>query len=138
MRATGIVRRMDDLGRVVIPKELRKQLRLREGAPLEIFTHNGAVCFKPYVAIGAKDWERVAQMVEIILPCDFVITDSYGDIQGGSSSKDSIENAKEFGVVVEGETVAYIAIAEEDAEPIMETDIPKAIKVLQKLFANEG
>ena len=38
MRATGIVRRMDDLGRVVIPKELRRQLRLREGAPLEIFT----------------------------------------------------------------------------------------------------
>ena len=138
MRATGIVRRMDDLGRVVIPKELRKQFRLREGAPLEIFTHNGAVCFKAYVAIGAKDWERATQMVEIILPCDFVITDSYGDIQGGSSSGDSIANAKEFGVVVEGETVAYIAIAEADAEPIMETDIPKAIKVLQKLFANEG
>ena len=38
MRATGIVRRIDDLGRVVIPKEIRKTLRIREGDPLEIFT----------------------------------------------------------------------------------------------------
>ena len=38
MKATGIVRRIDDLGRVVIPKELRRTMRLREGAPLEIFT----------------------------------------------------------------------------------------------------
>ena len=38
MKATGIVRRIDDLGRVVIPKEIRRTLRLREGTPLEIFT----------------------------------------------------------------------------------------------------
>ena len=38
MRATGIVRRIDDLGRVVVPKEIRKTLRIREGDPLEIFT----------------------------------------------------------------------------------------------------
>ena len=49
MKATGIVRRIDDLGRVVIPKEIRKQMRIEEGDPLEIFTTNeGAVCFKPY------------------------------------------------------------------------------------------
>lgn len=49
MRATGIVRRIDDLGRVVIPKEIRRQMRIEEGDPLEIFTTNdGAVCFKPY------------------------------------------------------------------------------------------
>lgn len=38
MKATGIVRRIDDLGRVVIPKEIRKTLRIKEGTPLEIFT----------------------------------------------------------------------------------------------------
>ncbi len=38
MKATGIVRRIDDLGRVVIPKEIRRTLRIREGDPLEIFT----------------------------------------------------------------------------------------------------
>ena len=38
MKATGVVRRIDDLGRVVIPKEIRKTLRIKEGDPLEIFT----------------------------------------------------------------------------------------------------
>ena len=39
MKATGIVRRIDDLGRIVVPKEIRRTLRIREGDPLEIFTH---------------------------------------------------------------------------------------------------
>ena len=53
MRATGIVRRIDDLGRVVIPKEIRRTLRIREGDPLEIFTEsNGEVIFKKYSPIG--------------------------------------------------------------------------------------
>ena len=47
MKATGIVRRIDDLGRVVIPKEIRRTLRIREGDPLEIFTDtDGVVIFK--------------------------------------------------------------------------------------------
>ena len=47
MKATGIVRRIDDLGRVVIPKEIRRTLRIREGDPLEIFTEkDGEVIFK--------------------------------------------------------------------------------------------
>lgn len=53
MKATGIVRRIDDLGRVVIPKEIRRVLRIREGDPLEIFTErDGEVIFKKYSPIG--------------------------------------------------------------------------------------
>ncbi len=53
MKATGIVRRIDDLGRVVIPKEIRRTMRIREGDPLEIFTSNdGDVIFKKYSPIG--------------------------------------------------------------------------------------
>ncbi len=53
MKATGIVRRIDDLGRVVIPKEIRRTLRLRDGEPLEIFTSaDGEVIFKKYSPIG--------------------------------------------------------------------------------------
>ena len=49
MKATGIVRRIDDLGRVVIPKEIRRTLRLREGTPLEIFTdREGEIILKKY------------------------------------------------------------------------------------------
>ncbi|MBR3593705.1 MAG: AbrB/MazE/SpoVT family DNA-binding domain-containing protein [Clostridia bacterium] len=53
MKATGIVRRIDDLGRVVIPKEIRRTMRIREGDPLEIYTDaGGEVIFKKYSPIG--------------------------------------------------------------------------------------
>lgn len=53
MKATGIVRRIDDLGRIVIPKEIRRSFRIREGDPLEIFTDaQGEVIFKKYSPIG--------------------------------------------------------------------------------------
>lgn len=48
MKATGIIRRIDDLGRVVIPKEIRRTASIREGDPLEIFLQDGAVTFKKY------------------------------------------------------------------------------------------
>lgn len=53
MKATGIVRRIDDLGRVVIPKEIRRTLRIREGDPLEIYTDKeGGVIFRKYSQMG--------------------------------------------------------------------------------------
>ena len=53
MKATGIVRRIDDLGRVVIPKEIRRTMRIREGDPLEIFTNrDGEVIFKKYSPVS--------------------------------------------------------------------------------------
>ncbi len=59
MKATGIVRRIDDLGRVVIPKEIRRTMRIREGDPLEIYTdRDGEVIFKKYSPIG--EWSQFA------------------------------------------------------------------------------
>ena len=56
MKATGIVRRIDDLGRVVIPKEIRRTLRIREGDPLEIFVdHDGEVILKKYSPLSNMD-----------------------------------------------------------------------------------
>ena len=56
MKATGIVRRIDDLGRVVIPKEIRRTMRIREGDPLEIFTNSdGGVVFKKYSLMGGLE-----------------------------------------------------------------------------------
>ncbi|MDY3767040.1 MAG: stage V sporulation protein T [Lachnospiraceae bacterium] len=78
MKATGIVRRIDDLGRVVIPKEIRRTLRIREGDPLEIFTdRQGEVILKKYSPIGelgtfAKEYaEALAQGTNhVICICD--------------------------------------------------------------------
>ena len=55
MKATGIVRRVDDLGRVVIPKEIRRACNIREGDPLEIFLQDGAAVFKKYIPTYRDD-----------------------------------------------------------------------------------
>lgn len=66
MKATGIVRRIDDLGRVVIPKEIRRTLRIREGDPLEIYTAtDGEVIFKKYSPVGELS-EFASQYAEVL------------------------------------------------------------------------
>ena len=64
MKATGIVRRIDDLGRVVNPKEIRRTMRIREGDPLEIYTsRDGEVIFKKYSLLGGLE-DFAAQLCE--------------------------------------------------------------------------
>ena len=66
MKATGIVRRIDDLGRVVIPKEIRRTMRIREGDPLEIYTDaGGEVIFKKYSPLGELQ-EMAVQFAEVL------------------------------------------------------------------------
>ena len=83
MKATGIVRRIDDLGRVVIPKEIRRTMRIREGDPLEIYTdREGEVIFKKYSPIGelagfaaqyAETLHKICSMAVVICDRDAVI-----------------------------------------------------------------
>ena len=83
MKATGIVRRIDDLGRVVIPKEIRRTMRIREGDPLEIYTdREGEVIFKKYSPIGelnsfasqyAETLHKTCELSVIITDRDTVI-----------------------------------------------------------------
>ena len=97
MKATGIVRRIDDLGRVVIPKEIRRTLRIREGDPLEIFTdRDGEVIFKKYsprgelgtvVAELAEALARTAGMSCAICDRDAVIA------AAGGAKKDILEKS---------------------------------------------
>ncbi|WDV45553.1 stage V sporulation protein T [Clostridiaceae bacterium M8S5] len=92
MKATGIVRRIDDLGRVVIPKEIRRTLRIKEGDPLEIFTdREGQVILKKYSPIGelgefAKEYaEALSQTVKhISIICD---RDSVVAVSGASNKE---------------------------------------------------
>jgi AbrB family transcriptional regulator, stage V sporulation protein T len=95
MKATGIVRRIDDLGRVVIPKEIRRTMRIREGDPLEIFTdREGEVILKKYSPISelsqfAGEFADSTNTVlgELVLISD---TDHIIAVSGGSK-KDFIE-----------------------------------------------
>lgn len=95
MKATGIVRRIDDLGRVVIPKEIRRTLRIREGDPLEIFTdREGEVILKKYSPIGelsdfastyAESLHKASGHITCITDKDTVIAVS------GASKKEFLE-----------------------------------------------
>lgn len=62
MKATGIVRRIDDLGRVIIPKDIRRSLKIREGDPLEIFIENNCVCFQKYSTLVGSLAEEPLQI----------------------------------------------------------------------------
>ena len=63
MKATGIVRRIDDLGRVVIPKEIRRSMRIREGDALEIFTSDEGVTFRKYQIDHSSELEGLADQL---------------------------------------------------------------------------
>lgn len=97
MKATGIVRRIDDLGRVVIPKEIRRTLRIREGDPLEIFVdRDGEVILKKYSPISelsdfAKEYAEALfdSLGNPVLICD---RDAYIAVAGGSK-KDYLNKA---------------------------------------------
>lgn len=92
MKATGIVRRIDDLGRVVIPKEIRRTLRIREGDPLEIFTdRDGGVILKKYSPIEelsefSREYsEALHQTIgHIVMICD---KDTIISVSGGSKKE---------------------------------------------------
>ena len=92
MKATGIVRRIDDLGRVVIPKEIRRTMRIREGDALEIYTDgDGGVVFKKYSPVGEMG-QLAESLAEILyktvgLPCGICDRDSCVAV-GGSGKKE--------------------------------------------------
>lgn len=95
MKATGIVRRIDELGRIVLPKEIRRTMKIREGDPLEIFTdRDGEVIFKKYSPVGemaafsaqyAETLHRTCDMSVIICDRDYVIS------CGGVAKKEYLE-----------------------------------------------
>ena len=94
MKATGIVRRIDDLGRIVIPKEIRRTLRIREGDPLEIFTdREGKVILKKYSPIGELGTLAgiYADSLSKTLDCTVCITDTDQVIAAAGNGKKELQ-----------------------------------------------
>lgn len=94
MKATGIVRRIDDLGRVVVPKEIRRTLRIREGDPLEIFTdREGEIILKKYSPIGelGQFAGQYAEALAYTTGCLVCITDRDHVIAAAGSGKKEFE-----------------------------------------------
>ena len=130
MKATGIVRRIDDLGRVVIPKEIRRTLKIREGDPLEILIEKNCVCFKKYSTLGSfsEDILRVAQdMAQRTFNHQIAIYDIDSKISGPNSYSSYADESWEdnrtpfkyegmgvYPIVSDGELYGYICCPESD------------------------
>ena len=128
MKATGVVRRIDDLGRVVIPKEIRKVHRIKEGDPLEIFTDKeGEIILKKYSPIGeltefastyAETISKTTGHITCITDKDTVIAVS------GGSKKDFLEKglSKQLEEVIENKEVFKSKDNDEIAIPITQNE----------------
>ena len=124
MKATGIVRRIDDLGRVVIPKEIRRTLRIREGDPLEIYTDKeGGVIFRKYSQMGGVS-DFASQLCETISKTTgqiAVITDRDSCVAVGGAPRRELAEKRVSGEVehLMEQRKTYQA-AEGDAIPLCE------------------
>ena len=130
MKATGIIRRIDDLGRVVIPREIRRSLKIREGDPLEILIEKNCVCFKKYSALGlfSEDILRVAQdMAQRTFKHQIAIYNRDSKISGPNSYSSYVDESWEdnstsfeyegmgvYPIISDGELYGYICCPESD------------------------
>lgn len=134
MKATGIVRRIDDLGRVVIPKEIRRTLRIREGDPLEIFTdREGEVILKKYSPIGElSDFAR--EYVESLhSSMEHIICISDRDTiiaVAGAPKKELLEKrvSPSLEKIMEDKTIAVLSLTGENKMINISADEEGAIK----------
>lgn len=106
MKATGIVRRIDDLGRVIIPKEIRRSLRIREGDPLEIYVEDGAIIYKKYHPISSLSSfvGKFAQALDTLSAHSVLITDRDSVVAvSGVSKREYIEQtiSNELNTIIE-------------------------------------
>lgn len=131
MKATGIVRRIDDLGRIVVPKEIRRTLRIREGDPLEIFTNReGEIMLKKYSPIGelgeiagnyAEALAHVAEALVCITDRDYIVAAS------GSGRKE-----------LDGEHLSQeVEILMEKRGTFVVTDVHKELPLIAKEWKND-
>ena len=143
MKATGIVRRIDDLGRVVIPKEIRRTLRVREGTPLEIFTdREGEIILKKYspmvelAAFATQYAEAMAQATGMLV----CITDREYVIAAAGTGKKEVEGeqlSEEMEEMIEKRSTV-VKTGEEQACSIIKktmSTLPKGI-VLSSILCN--
>lgn len=142
MKATGIVRRVDDLGRIAIPKDIRKAMRIHEGDPLELFTKDDYLCFRKYRPHDEADWTMAAKLVKAVVP-DFKLLDGYGDDVGerhgpimypaNLQEAEKADDFKVYKVTTYYDTLAYLVVKKDcDSEKV---DI--AVRVLTNFLEND-
>lgn len=121
MKATGIVRRIDDLGRIVIPKEIRRSFRIKEGDPLEIYTEaDGEVIFKKYSPIGELS-AFAGQYADVLNKnggCSIAISDNEHIVAASGISKREVMERRVSREVEDIMDRRSVMIATKDVTPI--------------------
>lgn len=143
MKATGIVRRMDDLGRIVLPKEIRRTMRIKEGDPLEIFLDkdNNCIALKRYFPYDDEVAALIPQIVEnmftdvALLGADGECVMSCGALRG-TTNLNQCEEDDRFVVEinVDGERIGYLATVKEDIHQVKQLN--NAVNVI-KVIVNK-
>ena len=146
MKATGIVRRIDDLGRVVIPKEIRRSMRIKEGDPLEIYTDkNNTIILRKYSPDNTGDVVKYLVNSARALGFEIGVYDDIGSHLGGSSlgaehGKISIDETEELIPVADediyGRAFLYVNVLKTPEDKTIETI--KALAQMAAVMLNEG
>ncbi len=140
MIATGIVRRIDDLGRVVIPKEIRRSMRIKEGDPLEIFTtREGEVVFKKYQPFEEHDWVKAKAIVSAMYPSlQFGLYNDLGEKETATNVTlpksidiDDFYEEEQSIITTEMDTIGYIVFGSD----CLKADCEKIRAVLRQFFS---
>lgn len=137
MKATGIIRRIDDLGRIVIPKEIRRTLKIKEGAPMELYIEQDAVIFKKYqpFTINEKILHCVFEMLKATTLKRFAIYDDFNILKAWPGVKETFpiptagwDEKREpfiyqenniYPIIVENELIGYLLGQGEHSEEIL-------------------
>ena len=155
MKSTGLIRRIDDLGRVVIPKEIRRTMKIREGDPFELFfdTATKMVSFQQYTPYGERDWGRAKKIADKLYSRFYAIYDRYGELQvyGGGASHSSLPSNIDFEIEssnnkldttkyeyreikVCGEVIGYFMIVCEPTDTDKINSMVRTIKIIETIL----
>ena len=140
MKATGIVRRIDDLGRVVVPKEIRRTLRIREGDPLEIFTDKeGEIILKKYSPIGELSAfaKQYAESLSQMLGCLAGICDMDQVVAAAGNGKKELQDediTRELGEFLKERKTQNAKAGEKKYVPVVSKTEPYSQEVISPIL----
>ncbi len=140
MKATGIVRRIDDLGRVVVPKEIRRTLRIREGDPLEIFTDKeGEIILKKYSPIGELSTfaKQYAESLSQMLGCLAGICDMDQVVAAAGNGKKELQDediTRELGEFLKERKTRNAKAGEKKYVPVVSKTEPYSQEVISPIL----
>ena len=140
MKATGIVRRIDDLGRVVVPKEIRRTLRIREGDPLEIFTDKeGEIILKKYSPIGELSAfaKQYAESLSQMLGCLAGICDTDQVVAAAGNGKKELQDediTRELGEFLKERKTRNAKAGEKKYVPVVSKTEPYSQEVISPIL----